>query len=88
MLKAELRRKITKSIDNSKMSRVYFKSPTRNPVFGKFVKAGDHETLFNKDFVRFVYESWMEAFEETGNIVLTKIFAIDTIQDIKTYDNA
>ena len=71
---------IAKLISFTDKFRVYFENFERKPLFGKFVRCGDHEELTQKGMVRFVSDSRVEEWDETGDETLTRILALIEIR--------
>jgi hypothetical protein len=67
------------------MVRVYFKDQSRSPQYGKFVSLEDSKELELKGLVRFVPESKIEWFDNTGYIVYTRLMSIENFSFFKTF---
>jgi hypothetical protein len=73
--------KIAEKIDNllNKDVRVYFKSASRRPVFGRFLIENDYEHLKSKGMFRFKLQ------QNLDNNDLSKIYDSEAIFDVIQY---
>lgn len=77
---------IMDSIHNNETARVYFKG-NRAPVYGKFVIAPDHSQQIARGFIRFVPGNWIDEWELTGDLQLTRLYLITSISLIKIFQS-
>jgi len=85
MAKSSLQLKaMAASLSYTEKSRVYFEDYLRVPMYGKFVRSGDSEELAAKGYVRFVSSNNIEAWDETGEVTLSRIIAVHEIRDTVT----
>lgn len=76
---------INQSITDDKKARIYFKDLVRPPLFGKFVKLADAPEIEKKGFVRFVVDYKLSDFEQTGHVMFTRLFTVESFNEIKLF---
>ncbi len=86
MTKNEIQTIVLKSITQDKKCWIHFKLPTRQPLYGKAVAISDFDENWSKGFFRFSEVGYIQAFDETENVIYTKLHLIDAISYVKLSD--
>ena len=74
-----------KDLDSSYI-KISFKQ--RDPIYGLFIKDADYSYLKSKNFWRIVPQSQLDAFKNTGNTQLAKIFSGADFSRLTTYEDS